>query len=139
MDLSLLDTDVVSEILRGRNKKVTVQASRYRRQFGQLTLSTLSVLEIVAGLARHKREEGIAKFLRFALTEQVISLDTESAEIAGRIHGSLQAQGLSIGVVDPMIAAVAIRNGLVLATGNTAHYSRVQQLGFGLRLVDWRV
>ena len=136
MDLSLLDTDIVSEILRGRNKKVTVQAAMYRRQFGQLTLS---VLEIVAGLARHQREEGIAKFLRFALTEQVISLDTESAEIAGRIHGALQSQGLSIGVVDPMIAAIAIRNGLVLATGNTAHYARVQQLGFGLRLIDWRV
>lgn len=139
MDLSLLDTDVVSEILRGRNEKVTVQASKYRRQFGQLTISTLSVLEIVAGLARQNREEGIAKFLRFALTEQVISLDTESAEIAGRIHGALQSQGLSIGVVDPMIAAIAIRNGLVLATGNTAHYARVQQLGFGLQLIDWRV
>ena len=93
----------------------------------------------MAGLARLKREEGIAKFLRFALTEQVITLDVESAEIAGRIHGGLQSQGLSIGVVDPMIAAIAIRNGLVLATGNTAHYARVQQLGFGLRLIDWRV
>ena len=93
----------------------------------------------MAGLARLKREVGIAKFLRFALTEQVITLDVESAEIAGRIHGGLQSQGLSIGVVDPMIAAIAIRNGLVLATGNTAHYARVQQLGFGLRLVDWRV
>jgi hypothetical protein len=28
--------------------------------------------------------------------------------------------------------------GLELATGNTAHYQRIQQLGYPLTLVNWR-
>jgi tRNA(fMet)-specific endonuclease VapC len=38
-----------------------------------------------------------------------------------------------------MIAALAIRNGLELATGNTSHYQRIQQLGYPLTLVNWRI
>ena len=37
-----------------------------------------------------------------------------------------------------MIAAVAIQNDLTLITGNTAHYERIQQLGYRLRLDNWR-
>jgi predicted nucleic acid-binding protein len=37
-----------------------------------------------------------------------------------------------------MIAAIAVTHGLELATGNVAHYRRIQQLGHRLTLVDWR-
>jgi len=38
-----------------------------------------------------------------------------------------------------MIAAIAIENGLTLVTGNTAHYQYIQQLGYSLKLDNWRV
>jgi tRNA(fMet)-specific endonuclease VapC len=38
-----------------------------------------------------------------------------------------------------MIAAIAILQGLELVTGNTAHYQRVQHLGYPLVLANWRV
>ena len=38
-----------------------------------------------------------------------------------------------------MIAAIAIDQGLELVTGNTAHYQRIQQLGYPLTLVNWRI
>ena len=38
-----------------------------------------------------------------------------------------------------MIAAIAIGHGLELVTGNTAHFQRVQQLGYSLTLVNWRM
>jgi tRNA(fMet)-specific endonuclease VapC len=38
-----------------------------------------------------------------------------------------------------MIAAIAIKNGLELVTGNTSHYQRIQQLGYSITLVDWRI
>jgi predicted nucleic acid-binding protein len=37
-----------------------------------------------------------------------------------------------------MIAAIAINQSLELVTGNTAHYQRIQQLGYPLTLVTWR-
>jgi predicted nucleic acid-binding protein len=42
-------------------------------------------------------------------------------------------------VTDPMIAAIAIEQGLELVTGNTAHFQRVQQLGYPLTPIDWRI
>jgi tRNA(fMet)-specific endonuclease VapC len=37
-----------------------------------------------------------------------------------------------------MIAAIALTHGLELATGYTARYQRIQQLGYPLILVNWR-
>jgi len=37
-----------------------------------------------------------------------------------------------------MIAAIVVVHGLELVTGNTAHYQRIQQLGYPLTLVNWR-
>jgi len=48
-------------------------------------------------------------------------LDVAAAELAGRITGDLDRIGQPIGRADPMIAAIAIDQGLELVTGNTAH------------------
>jgi len=37
-----------------------------------------------------------------------------------------------------MIAAIALRDGLDLVTGNTGHYEHVRRLGYPLVLRDWR-
>ena len=37
-----------------------------------------------------------------------------------------------------MIAVVALEHGLELVSGNTAHYQRIQQLGYPLTLINWR-
>lgn len=128
-DRAILDTDILSELLRNRNVRVNQNAAAYRQEFGQFTISTLSVLEIVKGLVKADREAKIAPFLRFASYHDVVTLDVPTAELAGRIYARLELQGLTIGRIDPMIAGVAIRNGLSLVTGNTAHYERVRKLG----------
>jgi predicted nucleic acid-binding protein len=38
-----------------------------------------------------------------------------------------------------MIAAIALRHGLTLGTGNGSHFQRIQSLGYGLRIDDWRM
>jgi tRNA(fMet)-specific endonuclease VapC len=47
--------------------------------------------------------------------------------------------GQPIGTADPMITAIALHHGLELVTGNTAHFQRVQQLGYPLILANWRM
>ena len=49
MDKSLLDTDILSEILKGKNLNVIHQAKDYYQQFGKYTISTVTVLEVVKG------------------------------------------------------------------------------------------
>lgn len=60
------------------------------------------------------------------------------AELAGLIGGDLARKGQPIGAINPLIAAVAICNDLVLVTGNQRHFQRIQSSGFDLRLDNWR-
>jgi tRNA(fMet)-specific endonuclease VapC len=53
--------------------------------------------------------------------------------------GELDRTGQPIGTADSMIAAIALEHGLELVTGNTAHFPRVQQLGYPLGLANWRI
>lgn len=71
-------------------------------------------------------------------SEQVLFFDQAAADLAGQIAGDLDRVGRPIGRCDPMIAAIALSHGLELATGNTSHYQRFQQLGYALTLVNWR-
>jgi tRNA(fMet)-specific endonuclease VapC len=138
MDTSLLDTDIFSEILKGVDAQVAAQAMAYRVIFGHYTISTITVLEIVKGLHKVQREDRIQEFLGGLDTVNILTLDVPGAELAGRIYADLERSGQPIGRADPIIAAIAIRHGLTLITGNQAHYKRVQDLGHDLKLDNWR-
>jgi len=86
------------------------------------------VLEIVKGLHKIRREDRIEQFLKLLPALEVLPLDLQSAEIAGRIHADLELAGQPIGRADPMIAAVALRNDRTLVTGNQSHYRRIPAL-----------
>jgi len=69
----------------------------------------------------------------------VIAFDRAEGELAGRIAGELERLGRPIGTADSMIAFIALKHGLELVTGNTAHFQRIQQLGYPLTLANWRI
>ena len=45
---------------------------------------------------------------------------------------------LTIGLIDPLIAACAIRRGYDVATGNFAHLEFIKRLGYNFHLENWR-
>jgi tRNA(fMet)-specific endonuclease VapC len=138
MNRALLDTDIFSEVLKGRNQKVVASARAYRTQFFRYTVCTITIVEVVKGFHKLQRDDRIARFFRALADEEILALDMESAEIAGRIYGDLERTGQTIGRADPMIAGIAIRNSLVLVTGNTDHYERIQAIGYPLQMENWR-
>ena len=139
MDKALLDTDIFSEVLKGIHPAVAGRASAYQTVFGHFTISLITVLEIVKGYQKVKREDRIQKFLSMLPAVEVLSLNLQSTEIAGRILGDLERLGQPIGRADPMIAAIALQYDLVLVTGNTTHYQRIQGLGHQLKLDNWKI
>ena len=139
MNKVLLDTDIYSEILKASNTTVTHHATVYRRAQGVLTLSSVTVMEIVRGFQRKQSFLRLQSFLNAVSLEEMIPFDRSVAEVAGRIAGELERTGLPIGTADPMIAATALAHGLELVTGNLAHFQRVQHLGYPLVLGNWRV
>ena len=58
----------------------------------------------------------------------VLPYDTGVARTYGQIHAQLEEAGQMPGEADLMIAATALRHGLVVVTGNLRHYKRVPGL-----------
>lgn len=138
MNKAILDTDILSEIIKGVDQTVAANAKTYRRAFGHYTLAAVTVMEIVRGYQKKQATRQLQTFLATLPAAEVLSFETVEAELAGRIAGELERTGRPIGTADTIIAATAIENGLELVTGNTAHYQRIQQLGYPLTLVNWR-
>lgn len=139
VDKSLLDTDIASEVVRGLNVTVVAHGKRYAAEFDTFTTSAVTVVEITHGLHRLPLTDRRRRIMEQVLAFEILPLDSEAAQIAGRITAELEQIGQPIGRMDPMVAAVALRYRLPLVTGNTAHFQRIQALGYPLRLENWRV
>ncbi|MGH2344090.1 MAG: PIN domain-containing protein [Chloroflexota bacterium] len=135
---TLLDTDIFSEFLRGRNATVANRAARYQRAHGRFTISAITLMEMSSGWQRRGHPARITSVLQQIITWDVLALDGEIAALAGRIDGDLIRTGQAIGVADALIAATALHHGLVLATGNGTHYQRLPPLGYAVQIDDWR-
>jgi len=138
MNKALLDTDIYSEVLKAVDQNVVRNAAAYRKVQGHLTFSVITVMEVIQGLQRVGGSNRIQAFRNIIALEEILLFDQDTADLAGQIAGDLDRIGRPIGRCDPMIAAVAITHGLELITGNTAHYQRLQQLGYRLTLANWR-
>ena len=138
MNRALLDTDIFSEVLKGIDQNVIEKASAYFAAFENYTISTITVMEIVKGLHKVQHTDRIQQFLAGLSGVESLSFDLPSAELAGRIYADLERTGQLIGRADPMIAGIALHQDLTLVTGNLSHYQRIQALGYGLKLDNWR-
>jgi tRNA(fMet)-specific endonuclease VapC len=135
---SLLDTDTLSEVLKGFDPRVAKKATAYLRAFGCYTTSVLTVMEIVKGLHKQRRTKKINQFLIHMSAAEVLPFEQGSAILAGRIFADLERTGQPIGRIDPMIAAICLQRDLTLVTGNLVHYQRIQTVGYKLKLENWR-
>ncbi|SIO66620.1 tRNA(fMet)-specific endonuclease VapC [Singulisphaera sp. GP187] len=138
MNKALIDTDIFSELGKGIDPAVIGNGRTYRRSFGHYSISSITVMEIVRGFQRTLSTRRLQTFLASIAAQEILPFDQPAAELAGRIAGDLERAGQSIGTADPMIAAIALNRGLELVTGNTAHFQRIQQLGYPLTLINWR-
>ena len=138
MNKALLDTDIYSEILKDVNPTVARNAAAYRQTHGVFTLSVITTMEIVKGCQQVQATGRMQRFLNAVAQEEVLPLGATAAELAGRIAGDLDRTGQTIGMADPLIAAIALEHNRELVTGNIAHFQRIVRLGYPLTLITWR-
>lgn len=97
-------------------------------------VSTITLFELYTGIAKsslpEKRTLQLHKFLE-KIT--ILGFDEKSAVIAADIRATLEKQGTPIGVLDMLIASVALANQLTVVTHNTKEFSRIRKL----QLIDW--
>jgi tRNA(fMet)-specific endonuclease VapC len=135
---TLLDTDILSGFLRGRNAAVATRAGQYQQVHGRFTICAITLMELCTGWQRRGLQARSATVLQQLRAWEVLAIDGEIAVLAGRIDGDLISTGQPIGIADVLIAATALQHGLVVATGNSAHYQRLPPLGYPVRFDDWR-
>lgn len=138
MNRSLLDTDIVSEISKARDADLVKKAEAYLSEHGRFSISAITVMEVVRGYYHAGKISRLNQFLSSLAGQEVAPFTRTTAELAGRIDADLLKSGQPIGRADPMIAATAIEQGLILVTGNTEHFVRIQSLGYELAIENWR-
>ncbi len=139
MTRALLDTDILSEVLKSRDANVARAGAEYLARHGEFNVSVVSVMEIGYGLHRANRRTQLEAFeSTLTATCNVLSFDESAAILAGRIEADLERRGTPISVPDVMIAATALVARLPIVTGNVAHFDAVKKLGYELTIANWR-
>ena len=84
MDKAVLDTDILSEVLKARDDNVVSRAVAYKSAQGQLTTTVISVMEIVKGLHKVGREDALQRFFNGLETSEILAFDQASAKVASQ-------------------------------------------------------
>jgi predicted nucleic acid-binding protein len=134
MKASLLDTDILSEFLRG-NPRVIEKVTEHVIEYGFVSLSIITYYEILNGLLYKDAKKQLVKFEEFVGLNKVIPLTLPMAKTAATIQAELRKKGREIGHTDTLIAGIAITSELLLITNNTDHFNRIK----GLEIANWTI
>jgi len=130
----LLDTDILSELLKLRNPSVRQNAIAYTVQHGRLAFSAITRYEICRGYIAQKATAQLARFQIFCANSLIVPVTDSIFDRAADLWANAYQTGQPRADTDLIIAATAIESGRVLVTGNTAHFSWIPNLV----IEDWR-
>ena len=124
----LLDTNVVSEVMRTRPAEAVVTWLN-GQDSEKLYVSAITIGEIAYGLRilpDGKRRSGLRerfeRFVALAFDQRVLAYDDSAARIYGELMGDRKEFGLPMSVPDGQIAAIARLNHLAIATRNVSDF-----------------
>jgi predicted nucleic acid-binding protein len=135
---AILDTDILSEYLKGHDAAVAGRAATYAKDHGVFTFTSVTVYEIVYGLelkgASSQRNKVLA-WLR--QNEEITPIDADYLT-AATIKATARKQGAIVELPDCLIASIAVRLNRPLVTGNTDDFRAIQKTGINLAFENWR-
>ena len=135
MDAVLLDTDILSEVLKQRNSIVAAKALAYLQQYGRFAISRITRYEVRRGHLAKNALLALSRFEQFCSHNLLIPVGDTIENRAAELWAIAQNGGCSCGDADLLIAATALESQLVLVTGNTAQFNWIP----GLKVENWRI
>ena len=132
----MLDTNVVSHIMQGRDAELLAQLTKV--PVGQAVMSSVTLAELEYGIHR----KGQPARLRNALTQVLLRMDVlpwdeNVATCYGAFCGTLEAQGIKRSDFDMMIAAHALALDVTLVSRDKAFAQVPNAVNQRLRLEVW--
>lgn len=112
----LFDTDYIIDYLRGKDSKFGIIHNSLK--FNSLYISILTVYELYAGM-RDSEQQATDDFIRACRIEPVTM---EIAQYAGIFRMKQRQKGITLSIVDCIIAETARAKGYRIATMNKKHY-----------------
>jgi predicted nucleic acid-binding protein len=131
--LYLLDTNVVSMLDPSRRQHAPRLIEWLQRNGASLFLSVLTITEMDAGVlklrrdGKHKRADEIGGLVNAILADfgnRVLTIDLETARHVARLSAATHRQPVAL--PDLIIAATAVRHGLVVLTRNMRQFGRLR-------------
>lgn len=137
----VLDTNVISELMRGAEASPEVRAWLNAQDAGALFLAAITVAELRFGidaLPPGRRRAGLQARADASLAlfgPRVLPFTAACGAHYGRLMAQARASGLAIRMADGLIAATAAEQGFAVATRDTSPFRAA-----GLRVIDpWSV
>ena len=128
----MLDTNVVSDLLRQPDGTVARRTAAYER--GSIAISIIVAAELRYG-AHRRGSMRLTRQVEAVLSAiEILPLSEPADRHYGMLRFELERLGRPIGRNDLLIAAHARSLGAILVTNNTGEFSRVP----GLKVEDWR-
>lgn len=134
MNLAVLDTDILNEVFKRRNRTVAGHAAAYLQAHSQFTFSAMTRFEMVRGIRHKKSSRLMREFNRLEGQSLIFPVSDEVLDRAADLWVQARNKGKSHRDADLIIAATALLHGRSLVTGNTPHFDWIP----GLALANWR-
>ena len=132
MKTALIDTNIVSAFMRGK-PQVIRKIEEYLEKHDTLTISIITYYEIMRGIKALSSKTKVKSFHEFMSACNIEEIDLSIAEKAADIYDELRRAGKLVEDADILIAATAMKHGMVVVTDNTEHFKRIK----GLKVENW--
>jgi len=133
----VLDTNVLSELIRGRSEARVVEWVD-KQDVGMLAITSITVAELLYGVARladgaRKAElsSAVHELVRDDFSGRVLAFDGLAAEHYAELVAERERQGRPVSIADAQIAAICRHHDATLATRNTRDFDST-----GIGIVD---
>ncbi len=109
----LIDSDVLMDFFKKKDYALILLEKLIKR--GNLAISILSIVELRAGWSNEQKKFLLPRLYKLVAIK---NLTTEIAELAGEFRYEYKIKGISLPVIDSLIAATAIIEKCKLVTRN---------------------
>jgi len=122
----IIDTDVIVDLLRGKEEVVAFVADLEKRGL-RLSTTIVNAFELFYGAYKSKKKgQNLAAARKLLRRMIVFKMGLVSAEKAGQIYADLEALGQPVGLRDVMVGAIAVTRGCSVVTRNVGHLQKIK-------------
>ena len=134
MDTALLDTDILSELMKQHDAVVQQRSEAYFREQSQIAISAITCYQVLRWLREPPKAKRLAQFDQILAQQIILDVDMAVLDRAADLWIEARAAGRPREDVDLIIASTALCHDFALVTANTKHFDWIA----GIKLDNWR-